>query len=130
MKLRAIHQPRNHLTHIVLFTHVVVNDAVDLFGGIEWCHRRLTIELAKFAMVEIGNDVAGELQCMLVVVGEVIGNAGDLAVHVATAQRFGIDDLTGGRLHQGWTTEKDGALTADDDRLVSHRRHIGTTRSA
>ena len=37
---------------------------------------------------------------------------------------LGRDHLPGGRLHQRRAAEKDGALVADDDRFVAHRRNV------
>jgi hypothetical protein len=59
-----------------------------------------------------------------VVLGEVVDDAGDVAVHVAAAEVLGRHDLAGGRLHERRPTEEDRALVADDDGLVAHRRHV------
>jgi hypothetical protein len=48
-------------------------------------------------------------------------------MQVAAAEVFGRDDLSGGGLHQWRAAEKDRALLADDDRLVTHRRHVSAT---
>ena len=49
-------------------------------------------------------------QRMRVVVGEVIGDAGDARVHVAAAEVLGVDHLAGGGLHQRRAAEEDRAL--------------------
>ena len=67
---------------------------------------------------------------MGVVVREVIDHARLPRVHVAAAERLGVDDLAGGGLHQRRTAEEDGALLAHDDRLVAHGRHVGAARGA
>lgn len=43
---------------------------------------------------------------------------------LAAAELLGRDHLTGGGLHQRRAAEEDGALVADDDGLVAHRRHV------
>ena len=49
-------------------------------------------------------------QRVLVVVGEVVGDAGDARVHVRAAELFGGDDLAGRGLHQRRPAQKDRAL--------------------
>ena len=51
-------------------------------------------------------------------------------MHICTAQIFGADNFAGGRLHQGWATQKDRALVFDDNAFVRHGGYIGTTRRA
>ena len=51
-------------------------------------------------------------------------------MHIGTAERLGVDDLTGCGLHQRWSAEEDRALFLDDDGLITHRRHIRPTRGA
>ncbi len=65
-----------------------------------------------------------------VVLGEMIGDAGDRRVHVGAAERFGVDDFAGRSLHQRRAAEEDRALFLDDDRLVAHRRHVGAAGRA
>ena len=67
---------------------------------------------------------------MRVVVGEVIDDAGGARVHVAAAERLGVDDLAGRGLHQRRAAEEDRALVAHDDGLVAHRRHVGAAGRA
>jgi hypothetical protein len=65
-----------------------------------------------------------------VVLGQVVGHAGDAGVHVAAAQVFGAHHLAGGGLHQRRAAQEDGALVLDDDGLVAHRRHVGAAGGA
>ena len=69
-------------------------------------------------------------QRVRVVVGQVVGDAGDLGVQVAAAELLGGDDLAGRRLHQRRAAEEDRALVAHDHGLVAHRRHVGAARGA
>ena len=63
---------------------------------------------------------------MRVVLGEMIGDAGDAPVHVGAAEFLGGDDLAGRGLHQRRAAEEDRALLAHDDRSrrtsPAHRR--------
>ena len=69
-------------------------------------------------------------QRVRVVLGEVVGDAGDPGVQVAAAELLGGDDLAGGGLHQRRAAEEDRALVAHDHRLVAHRRHVGAAGGA
>ena len=51
-------------------------------------------------------------------------------MHVGAAERFGVDDFAGRRLHQRRAAEEDRALLAHDDRFVAHRRHVRAARGA
>ena len=48
----------------------------------------------------------------------------------STTKILGRNHLPGGRLHQRWAAQKDGALIADDHRFVAHRRNVGTAGGA
>ena len=67
---------------------------------------------------------------MLVVLGEVVGDAGEARVHVGAAELFGGDFLAGRRLHERRAAEKDRAGAVDDDGFVRHRRHVGAAGRA
>ena len=82
------------------------------------------------ARAEGGDDVADDVQGVRVVVGEVVGHAGDAGVQVAAAELLGRDDLAGGRLHQRRAAEEDRALVADDHGLVAHGGHVRAARGA
>ena len=67
---------------------------------------------------------------MLVVFGEVVGDAREPRVDVGAAQLLGGDLFAGRRLHQRRAAEEDRPGAADDDRLVRHRRHVGAAGRA
>ena len=53
-----------------------------------------------------------------------VGDTGDLGVQFSAAEILRRNDLTGGGLHQRRAAQEDGALIADDHRLVAHRRDV------
>ena len=67
---------------------------------------------------------------MRIVEGVVIGYARDARVDLGAAELLGRHHLARGRLHERRSAEKDGALSAHDDRLVGHRGHVGAARGA
>ena len=67
---------------------------------------------------------------MLVVFGEVVGDARQPRVDVGAAELFGGDLLAGRGLHQRRAAEEDRAGALDDDGLVRHGRHVGAAGGA
>ena len=59
-----------------------------------------------------------------------VGDTGLPGVQIATAEIFGSHHLAGGGLHQRRAAQEDGALVANDHRLVAHRRHVSATGRA
>ena len=70
------------------------------------------------------------MQRVVVVFGEVVGDAGQPRVHIGAAQFFGGHFLAGRGLHERRAAEKDRSGVLDDDRFVGHRRHIGAAGRA
>ena len=110
VELRRIDDARNDLADVVRIARVARDDSVDLFDVVHRLAHFLLREPRFVTTREMLHRVARECQCMLVVVGELIGDAGDAGVHVAAAERFSVDDFAGRRAHQGRTAEKDRAL--------------------
>ena len=117
----AVHHAGDHLAHVVRLARVGRHDAVDLLRVEERFLRR-GLRPAALGPVQIRNDAPHERERVRIVVGKVIGHAGDAGVHVGAAQLFGGDFLAGGRLHQRRAAQKDGALVLHDDGLIGHRR--------
>ena len=65
---------------------------------------------------------------MRVVLGEVVHYAGAPSVQLAATELLSCDVLTGCRPDQWWSAEENRALSADDHRLVTHRRNVGAPR--
>ncbi len=79
-------------------------------------------------MIQAADDLARHGERVRVIVREVVHDAGGARVHVAAAERLGVHDLAGRRLHQRRPAEEDRSLLAHDDRLVAHRRDVGAAR--
>ena len=78
-------------------------------------------------MVEVFYTIAGDLQRVLIIFSVMVGNTGDLAVHISATQVLGTDHFTGRGFHQRRAGQKDGALVAHDDRFIRHGRNVGAT---
>ena len=70
------------------------------------------------------DDVAHDLERVLVVLGEVVDDAGAARVQLAAAELLGGDDLADRGLHERRAAEEDRALVAHDHGLVAHRGHV------
>ncbi len=123
-ELAAVDEPGDDLVHVVRLLHVDRDD----------CRERRRVDRRRAGLAHrpgpLGrhgqrrHHVAHELEGVLVVVGEVVGDTRHPRVQVAAAELLGGDDLADRRLHEGRAAEEDGALVAHDHRLVAHRRHV------
>ncbi len=75
IELTAVHQPRDHLAHVIGLLGLRRDDAVQLVGGIQRCARFAGLQLAELAPVEVGHAAAGDGKGVLVVLGVVVGDA-------------------------------------------------------
>ena len=66
----------------------------------------------------------------MIVLRQMVGDAGLARVQVAAAEILGAHHLAGRRLHQRRPAKEDGALVLDNDCLVRHRRHVGAAGRA
>ena len=121
----AVDESGDHLAHVVGRAVVGRDDAVELrrVDG-----RLVGLERPPTAAAAAGGSVATIertiCERVVVVVGEVVGHAGDARVQLAAAEVLGGHDLAGRGLHQRRAAEEDRALVAHDHRLVAHRRHV------
>ena len=106
----AVHQPRDDLAHVVGLAQVPRQDAVDLAADRRRLLRLLAVGRADAWLApRFADDRARDLQGVGVVLGQVVGDAGDPGVDVRAAQLLRRDVLAGRRLHQRRAGEKDRA---------------------
>ena len=126
IEIRTIDQPRDNLAHIIGNARIGGNDAQNFLRVIKRCSTIAARDKLTLLTVEIGGNGARNLQCMGVVIGQMVGHAGKPCVHVTTAEIFRRHHFAGCSLHQRRTGQKDRALIAHDHRLVAHGRHVST----
>ena len=114
--LAAIDQAGDDLARVVLGHERGRHHAVDLGRIVGRRARRPHVDVDLLHRVEVGDDVAHDLQGMRVVERIVIGDARLARVHLGAAQLLGAHRLAGCGLHQRRAGEEDGALPAHDDR--------------
>jgi hypothetical protein len=129
VEARAVDDAGDDLAHVVGLARVAGDDAVELSGSYSGSSRLAQRAVDRLAAVEVADD-ARAMPARGVVLGQVVGHAGDARVHVAAAEVLGADHLAGGRLHQRRAAEEDGALVLDDDQSRRHRRHVGAAGGA
>ena len=112
MELAAVDQARDDLALVEGPRQVGADDAGDL-GRIEQRRpRRADVAMGALHAVERAHDVARLGDRLHLVAREVIGDAGDGAVHLGAAQRVAIDDLADGGLDDLRPAEMDAAVAA------------------
>ncbi len=121
---RAVDEPRDHLADVVLPPQIRRHDAVQLLRIVAGIFRGRDVDGRRLRRVQRRDDGPGQLQRVRVVLGEVVGDAGQARVNVGAAELLGRDVLAGGRLHERRPAEEDRARALDDDRLVRHRGHV------
>ena len=132
VQLAAVHEAGDDLAHVVGLVHVDRHDAVEL-GRID---RGGTDSATSHAGASGGgkrrDDVADDLERVLVVLGEVVDDPRARRVQVSAAELLGGHDLADRGLHERRAAQEDRALVADDHGLVAHRgdvRAAGGARS-
>ena len=130
VKLRAVDEARDHLARVVLRHQRRRHDAVEFRRIVGGRDRRACRNRRALAGRQRRDDVARDLQRVMIVDGVVIGDAREARVDIGAAEILGRDVLAGRGLHQRRAAEKNRALPPHDDRLVRHRRHVGAARRA
>ena len=129
MQPRGVDHAADDVAHVVLGARVG-GDVVQAGGVLGRLLDRVRRDARRARSLERVDDGAHDLQGMVVVVGQVVDDAGRAGVDVAATEVLGADLLAGGRLHQRRAAEEDRALVLDDHRLVAHRGHVGAARRA
>ena len=120
----TVDEPGDDVVHVIGNPRVDGNHVVELGLVGNRLHRGRHIPDARFARPQRRDDAPDDAQRVAVVVGEMIGDTGDLRMQFSATEILGGYDFPGGRLHQRRAAEKDGALVANDHRLVAHRRNV------
>ena len=120
----VVDEAGNDLAHVEGRAGIAREHAVDLARIEARRLHRLAHHALTAAHMEMAYDVARNGESLLVVLGEMINHARSARMHIATAEGFSVDFLTGCRLNQGRTTKENRALLAHDHRLVAHGRDV------
>ena len=130
VEARAVHEPRDQLVRVVGLADVGGDDAVDAVGVVLGRLGRPALPRRLRFGAQRRDDAAHDRQRVLVVVGQVVGDAARARVQVAAAELLGRHLLAGRRLHERRAAEEDRALLAHDHALVAHRGHVGAAGRA
>ena len=124
MQLGAVDDRPQHLADVVGGAAVQWHQVEHAVGRDCGHTRRPALPAGCAGRWQRRDDLAHDLQRVVVVLREVIGDAGGSRVQVAAAELLGRDHLAGRGLDQRRSAEKDRALIANDHGLVAHRRHV------
>ena len=129
VEVAAVDDPRDDVADVERLAQVGRGDPVQLRRVVQRLARREHVPRRVLAPGRhVGEDAARDLEGVLVVVGEVVGDARQAGVDVRAAEVLGRDLLAGRRLHQRRAADEDRAGPLDDHRLVAHRRDVGAAR--
>ncbi|MCY1402940.1 hypothetical protein D9M71_181020 [compost metagenome] len=130
-EFRAVGDAGDDLAHVVGLLRVRRDHAQQFLGAVQ----RLT-PFAFRARRQLrvpgqhGEDVAGQAQAVGVVLGQVLGGAGDLGVHLGATELLVGGDLSGGGLEQGRAGEEHLGLAAHHHHVVRQAGLVGPASGA
>ena len=126
----AIDQAGDDLADVIGLLRIARDDAAELRRIEAGLDRISDIEGDRLRPVEMGDGPAADRQSMGIVLRIVIDHARAAGMDIGAAEILRAHLLARGRLHQRWSAEENGALVADDDRLIRHGGHIGAAGGA
>ena len=129
-ELAGIDEPADDLADVVGLVRLRRDHAVEILGRHGRRSRRPHRPGRRVRGWQGGDDVAHDLQGVVVVLGEVVRDPGDRGVQRPAAELLGGDLLADRGLHQRRSAQEDGALLAHDHRLIAHGRHVGAAGRA
>ncbi len=130
VEARTVHQPGDHLTHVVRLAQIEIDDAVELGRIVRGVLRGRHVRGQLLGRIERRDDHPRLMQRMLVVFGEIVRDARQPRVDVGAAEILGRHIFSGGGLHQRRAAEKDRSRALDDDGFVRHGGHVGAAGGA
>ena len=86
---RPVHQPRNDLAHVVLPAQVGADDAADFVRVVPRVFGRRAVDRRRRGGGQRRDHGAGDLERIEVVLGQVVGHAGQPRVDVGAAELLG-----------------------------------------
>ena len=124
----AVDDASDHLADVERRAQIARDEAEQFFGiehGIIW---RQAGPGAFLAPVQVVNHVPKQPDAVHLVLGEVVAQPGNAAVHVGAAQALGLRVLAGRHLDQRRPAERDHRLVPDKDVVVAHPRLVRPAR--
>ena len=120
----AVNCPRDDFSNVVALPVVARDDTVEF----SWIVKRLLWLLdgpgRRLLAVQVLYDGADYCEGMLVVFGEVVGDAREAGVNLGAAELLRANLFAGRCLDEGGAAEEDRTRPLYYDYLVAHRRHV------
>ena len=121
----AVGDAGDDLAHVEWHAPVGRDKTVEVQGVVQGIRRFADIQPHVLDPVQVADGAPGQLERVVIVVGDVVGDAGNPRMHVGAAELLGRYLLAGRRLDQRRPAQKDRALALDDDAFIRHCRHVG-----
>ena len=128
VEARPVHQPRDNLAHFIGLPGVGGDDAIDFARVVGRIFGRSDVGRKAFGGIQRRHDRPGQMQRMLVVIRQIVGDTRQPSVDIGAAQFLGGDFFAGRGLYERRAAQEDRAGPAHDDRLVGHRRDVRAAR--
>ncbi len=128
-KIRAVYQPRGHLSHVVRLAIIHRHHAENIVGVVE---RRsgLSVRLIHLLVpAKARDDIARDLDPVGVIIGQILHQTSDFSVHFSPAKVFILGNLAGRRAQQGRASQHRHAIVFDPDHIIRQARLISPTGS-
>ena len=125
----AVEQPRNDFARVVGLFGVDRYDAIELNRVVTWCAGRQRRHHGRLGR-QAGDDLTQHGQRLVLVLGQVVADPGDTAVHLRAAQGFAVDYFVDRDLDDGRATQMDAGVTAHHHHFVRQRGNVGAARGA
>ncbi|MCY1510754.1 hypothetical protein D9M68_451420 [compost metagenome] len=130
-ELRAVGDAGDDLAHVVGLLGIGRHQAEQFFGRVQWfapAFRRPRRQL--LVPRQHGEDLTRQPYTVGVVLGQVLGGAGDLGVHLGATELLVGGDLSGGGLEQGRAGEEHLGLAAHHHHVVRQAGLVGPASGA
>ena len=122
---RTIHDARNHLAHVEGLPQIARHHTQEVFSAVERLISSMRGPRALLAPVQMRHDLTAHANAVGLVLGQIVAQTGNRAVHLRATQALFVGVFAGGHLHQRRAAQKDLRLTANEDVVVTHAGLIG-----
>ena len=129
-KTASVDEACDDFAHVDLPPQIARPNAEKLVGVVSGRLGRLERGRRLGTISEMADNVAQNLESVLVVFRKMIRDPRYLGVDARAAEILGRDVFTRRGFHERRAREKDGASAVDDDRLIAHRGNVGAPGGA
>ena len=129
----AIKNSRQNSVHVEWLFVVDRDDSIQVLNRVQrrfWLSYVVRILSIRIFSAEVLHDGTGQLNCMIFIMCQVVRDTRLMRMEIATSELLIGDNLARCSLDQRWSAKEDRALVLDNDYLVRHGWHVGSSSSA